>query len=146
MPWVISFIVSWILFFALVDYKTLRKNCIAGLATLALASIVDYGGQKIGLYAFYYLIIPWFGCSAFYKFGPVFTMGVIFAQHVPDNKWMQALNILICSLLFLMLELAIMNAGAAQYLKWNYYASFTVDVLAFSSLTWFTTAFLRDKN
>lgn len=145
MPWVISFISSWILFFALVDYKALKRNMYGGLLTLLLGSIVDYGGQQLGLYSFYELIIPWAGCSIFYKFGPIFTMGILFSQHVPNNKWLQAINIIIVSILYALLELSIISAGVAEYIHWNIFASLSIDFLAFSSLTWFTLAFLRKK-
>ena len=65
---------------------------------MGLATLVDWGGQHLGLYKFLDLIIPWFGCSAFYKFGPVFTMGIIFTQYVPKGKWLQGLHIIAMSI------------------------------------------------
>ena len=143
MPWVISFISAWILFFALIDYKTLNRNIYGGVLALLLGTIVDYGGQKLELYKFYQLIIPWAGCSAFYKFGPIFTMGVVFCQYVPRNKWLQAANIFAASSLYIMLELSILSTGVAEYLHWSIIASFLVNILAFCSLTWFTVSFVR---
>lgn len=143
MPWVISFIISWILFFVLVDYKTLNRNIYGGVLALLLGTIVDYGGQKLELYKFYQLIISWAGCSAFYKLGPIFTMGVVFCQYVPRSKWLQAANIFAVSSLYIMLELCIISTGVAEYLHWNVIASFLVNILAFCSLTWFTISFVR---
>jgi hypothetical protein len=143
MPWVISFISSWILFFILVDYKTLRKNIYGGILALLLASIVDYGGQKLELYSFYQIIIPWAGCSAFYKFGPIFTMGIIFCQYVPRNKWLQVANIFAASSLYIMLEISIISTGVAEYIHWSTFASFLIILLAFCSLTWVTIVFIR---
>lgn len=143
MPWVISFISAWILFFALVDYKTLKKNIYGGIFALLLGTVVDYGGQKLELYRFYQLIIPWAGCSAFYKLGPIFTMGIIFCQHVPRNKWLQLVNIFAVSGFYIMLELSIISTGVAKYIHWSPIASYLINLLAFSSLTWFAAAFLR---
>ncbi|HYF75348.1 MAG TPA: CBO0543 family protein [Candidatus Nitrosocosmicus sp.] len=145
MPWVISFISSWVLFFLLTDNKSLKKNIMGGILALLLGSLVDYGGQKLGLYSFYEIIIPWATCSAFYKFGPIFTMGVLFCQHVPQNKWLQLAHIVACSILYILLELSVISTGVAEYLHWNILASFTVNILAFCSLTWFTLAFIRGK-
>lgn len=143
MPWVISFIVSWVLFFILVDKATLMKNIFGGLLILIIASIVDWGGQKLELYTFKDLIIPWFGCSAFYKFGPVFTMGILFIQSVPNKKWWQTLNIFVFSIIFLALERLITLTNVAQYIHWNILASLLVDILTFASLTWFAIEFLK---
>lgn len=145
MPWVISFIASWVLFFLLVDKRTLKRNIYGGLLALALGSIVDYGGNKMGLYEFYDIIISWAGCSAFYKLGPIFTMGIVFCQCVPRGKWLQAANIFAASILYIMLELSIISSGVARYIHWTTIASFVINLLAFSSLTWFTTTFLRDN-
>lgn len=145
MPWIISFIVSWILFILLVDKNKIKTSIWGGIATLSLASFVDWGGQQLKLYAFTDLIIPWFGCSAFYKFGPVFTMGVLFVQGISGKKWMQLLNILMYSLIFLSLEQVIIRTGVAQYIHWHFLASLLVDIWALASLTWFAMAFLKVK-
>ncbi|WP_202710834.1 hypothetical protein [Sporosalibacterium faouarense] len=145
MPWIVSFILSWILFFLLIDFKQLKTNIWGGIVALILASFVDWGGQKLGLYEFHDLIIPWFGCSAFYKFGPVFVIGILFAQYLPRKKKLQGLNIIVQSILFLCLENLIIRTGTAEYVRWHILASLTADLLAFSSLTWFTIAFLKKE-
>ena len=143
MPWIISFIVSWVLFLVLVDKASLKTNIFGGLLALTLASIVDWGGQRLELYVFKDVIIPWFTCSAFYKFGPVFTMGVLFSQSIPEKKVWQALNIFVFTILYLALEYLIILTGVAQYIHWHILASFIVNILTLTSLTWFTLTFLR---
>src|SRR5690554_2739400 len=145
MPWVISFFISWILFFTLVDYKELKRNIFGGIAALILGSIVDWGGQKLNLYQFYDVIIPWAGCSAFYKFGPILVMGILFSQSIPKKLWMQTLNILVFSLLYLFLEAFIINVGVAEYVNWHILASFLFNVLTFSALTYFSQSFLKNN-
>ncbi|MDD3705870.1 MAG: hypothetical protein PHC45_07405 [Clostridiaceae bacterium] len=145
MPWVISFVISWILFFVLSDNKNLKKYIWGGVLAVLLASIVDYGGQKLRLYAFHEIIIPWATCSAFYKFGPIFTMGILFSQYVPKSKWLQTAHIIACSALYILLELIIINTGVAEYIHWNTLASFFINVVTFGSLTWFTLVFIRHE-
>ncbi|NLI58016.1 MAG: hypothetical protein GX387_05770 [Clostridium sp.] len=145
MPWVISFFISWILFFTLVDYKELKRNIFGGIAALILGSIVDWGGQKLNLYQFYDVIIPWAGCSAFYKFGPILVIGILFSQSIPKKLWMQTLNILVFSLLYLFLEALIINVGVAEYVNWHILASFLFNVLTFSTLTYFSQSFLKNN-
>ena len=145
MPWVVSFLVSWALFFALVDFHTLKTHVSGGLLTLAAATLVDWGGQHLGLYKFYDLIIPWFGCSAFYIFGPVFTMGIIFSQYVPRRKWLQVLHIVMTSVFYLALEYFIIHTPVAAYARRHLLASAFVDVMTLSALTWVTTTFLKKE-
>lgn len=145
MPWVILFFISWILFFTLVDYKELKRNIFGGIAALILGSIVDWGGQKLNLYQFYDVIIPWAGCSAFYKFGPILVIGILFSQSIPKKLWMQTLNILVFSLLYLFLEALIINVGVAEYVNWHILASFLFNVLTFSTLTYFSQSFLKNN-
>lgn len=145
MPWVISFVISWILFFLLSDNKNLKKYIWGGVLAVLLASIADYGGQKLRLYDFHEIIIPWATCSAFYKFGPIFTMGTLFSQYVPKSKWLQTAHIIVCSTLYILLELIIINTGVAEYIHWNALASFFINVVTFGSLTWFTLVFIRHE-
>ncbi|NJD02054.1 MAG: hypothetical protein FIA99_05545 [Ruminiclostridium sp.] len=143
MPWIISFIVSWVLLLAVVDKASLKMNIFGGILALTLATIVDWGGQKLDLYVFKDVIIPWFSCSAFYIFGPIFTMGTLFSQSIPEKKGWQILNILAFSILYLAMEYLIILSGVAQYIHWHILASLIVDLTVLSSLTWFTLAFLR---
>jgi len=143
MPWVISFLICWILFFILIDYEKLKINILGGLSALILATIVDWGGQELELYKFCDVIIPWAGCSAFYKFGPILVMGTLFSQSIPKNGWMQALNILVFSLLYIFLEALTVSTGVAEYLHWHILASLLINILTFSSLTYFTKSFFK---
>jgi len=143
MPWLVSFAVSWALFLALVDFRRLPRNISGGILTLAMATLVDWGGPRLGLYRFTDPVVPWFGCSAFYQFGPVFTMGVVFAQYVPAGKWLQTVNILLFTVFYATLEYFLVRAGVGTYLHWHLLASAFIDTVTFGSLTWFTLAFLR---
>ncbi|AEG60907.1 hypothetical protein Desru_2681 [Desulforamulus ruminis DSM 2154] len=141
MPWVIAAIVSWIIFYFLVDVWQLKRTIFGGLFTLALGSMVDWGGQQLDLYRFYDVIIPWAGCSMFYKFGPIFTMGILFTQYLPRKPILQVINILVVSLLYLAMEALILQTGVAEYRNWHILASLVVDMGAFTSLTWFAQTF-----
>lgn len=117
-----------------------------GFVAVIMAVIVDRGGQILQLYTFSDLLIPFFGCSLFYKIGPIFTMGVLFVQYVPENKWMQVLHILAFSSLFLLLEELLRMADVAKYVNWSSLASFVTNVFAFVFLTWAVLVFLRGKH
>lgn len=141
MPWVITAVISWIIFFVLVDVRQLKKTIFGGLLTITMASMVDWGGHELNLYQFYDEIIPWAGNSMFYIFGPVFTMGTLFTQYLPVSRVLQLINILVVSLLYLSVEALILQTQAAEYIHWHILASFLVDIGAFTILTWVAQTF-----
>lgn len=144
MPWLISFIVSWLIFFIFVDWKRLRFTLYGGLITLVLGTLVDWAGHEIGLYNFEDHLVRFAGNSFFYAFGPVFTMGVLFFQFLQRDRVAQMANIMAFSLTYLSMEYLIIQTGSAYYLHWHYLASFVVDILVFSALSYFGE-FIRDK-
>lgn len=141
MPWVITAVVSWILLYFLVDVWQLRRTILGGLFTLVLGSLVDWGGQTLNLYKFSDVIIPWAGCSIFYKFGPIFVIGILFTQYLPKSRTLQIINILVVSLLYLSMEALILQTRVAEYINWHILASLMVDIGAFTILTWFAQTF-----
>jgi len=145
MPWVIIFIVSWVLFLVFVDYRNLKNNIVGGFMAVGLATFVDNGAHHLKLYQFNDLIIPWAECPIFYIWGPVFTMGVLFVQFVPHHKWLQALHIVIFSITFAAVDFLFVQVSAAEYIHWHWLASFFVNMLAFGTLTWVTQNFIREK-
>lgn len=141
MPWVITGVVSWVLFYFLVDVSQLKRTIFGGIFTVALGSLVDWGGQKLNFYKFYDVIIPWANCSIFYKFGPIFIMGILYIQYLPRKRSLQIINIVVVSLLYLAIETLIIQTHAAEYRNWHPLASLTVDIVAFTCLTWFAQTF-----
>lgn len=145
MVWVIAFIISWLIFLFLVDFKQLPRTIYGGLFTLILGIIVDWGGQRLEFYKFYDPVIGWNGCSVFYLLGPVFNMGVIFAQYLPRDRVLKVINIVVSSGLYLVMELLVVKTGTARYIHWHYLASLVIDLAAFTSLTWLAEHFNLHK-
>ncbi|MDO7788602.1 CBO0543 family protein [Desulforamulus aquiferis] len=136
MPWLIAGVISWIIFYILVDFKQLRRTVYAGLFASLMATFVDWGGQRLGFYRFDEMLLPIANAPIFYIFGPVFVVGVLFAQHLPRNKSLQIVNIFIVSLLYLSLEYLLIQTNAARHLNWHLLASFSVNLAAFTILTY----------
>ncbi|MFZ5644225.1 MAG: hypothetical protein ACOY46_11590 [Bacillota bacterium] len=145
MPWAITFIVCWVLFFIFVDLRKLKDNIIGGILAVALATFVDNGARILCLYEFNDLIISWVGLPVFYIWGPIFTMGVLFMQYVPQHKWLQALHVLVFSITFAAVDFLLVQVNAADYIHWHWLASFFVNCVCFGSLTWITQAFIRKR-
>lgn len=145
MPWVIVFVICWILFFCFVDSKMLRENIFGGLVAVGMATIVDCGAQHLSLYEFYNLIISWAGCPIFYIFGPIFTMGILFVQFIPPGKWLKTIHIIVFSFTFAVMDYLTVQINTARYIHWHSLASFFVNILSFCTLTWIATTFIREK-
>ena len=145
--WIVSFIVSWIVFFMLVDYKLLKKTIAIGFITVVLQLYVDYYAGKYGLYKISNAYITLFDSSAFFAFGIPFTLGIIFVQYLPRNRsWLKLINVLVWSSLFLAFEMLAIYAGILTYTNWNTFNSFTVNVSAFIILGWIWEMFAGKHN
>ncbi len=137
MPWVISFVISWIVFLSFVDTKRIKYTIYGGIITIFMATVVDWAGQQLNLYEFSDNVIVWAGNSLFYILGPVFTMGVLFFQFLQRDRILQTGNVVVFSLAYLAVESLIISANVARYINWHYLASFFVDILVFTTLSFF---------
>ncbi|MGB9804186.1 MAG: hypothetical protein ACPLUI_10295 [Desulfofundulus sp.] len=136
MPWVISFAISWLVFFALADCRRCAPLLAGGLAAVILQLSCDTTGYYLNLYRILDPVLPLFNSSAFFTLGPVFTMGALFGQYLPSRRWLQGLHIIAFSGLFLLEEHMYVLAGVLKYVSWNHPASLLVDLLVFATLAW----------
>lgn len=133
--WLVSAIVSWIIFFLLVDWSRIKYTLWGGFITSALQLVVDTGAIHLNLYqveSVYYILTS----SVFFTFGVVFTIGVLYAQTLPENRWMQALSIVVATTLFSSQELLFLKIEVLEYINWRHAASVFVNILVFISYTW----------
>jgi len=145
LPWIITFIVGWTIFLLLADKNNLR-SMLGGFAASIMATSTDYAGANwFSLYDFYDVIIPWGGCSFFYIFGVIFTIGTLFCQYYPQKIWLKIFHVLIMSLFFLGAETLLIRVGVAAYVNWNIWASLFMNILAFCTLSWLTEIFKLNK-
>ncbi|RKO66533.1 hypothetical protein [Desulfofundulus salinus] len=136
MPWVISFAISWLVFFALADRRRYMPLLVGGLAAVIVQLLTDNMGHYLNLYRISDPVLPIFYSSAFFTFGPVFTMGALFGQYLPSLRWLQGLHIMAFSGLFLLEERMFMLAGVLVYTHWDHFASLLVNTLVFTGLAW----------
>ncbi|OAT80760.1 hypothetical protein [Desulfotomaculum copahuensis] len=142
MPWLISFVLAWLLFFLFADRPRLNRTVWGGIIALLMATFVDWGLQRLGLYKFTDLLISFAGCPVFYKFGPTFVIGILFVQFIPRGRWWQLLHILVFALAYLSLEILFTETGVAGYIHWHPLASLSLDLLVFTALTWVGRTFI----
>lgn len=79
MPWIITFIVSWIIFFLLVDWRYIKYTVWGGLLALSFQLVVDEIAIGLNLYDFSNVVIRIFDSSLFFTLGAPFCIGVLYA-------------------------------------------------------------------
>jgi len=135
-PWVVSFVVAWLLFLALVRWPLLRYTAWGGLAAALVQVANDALMIRQGLYRIEQPLAPFLHSSAFFSLGPPLALGVLFIQYLPRAPWLQALNVAVWAALFLGLETLLCQSGVLVYQHWNPALSYFVDILVMGFLTW----------
>ncbi|MCS5696024.1 hypothetical protein [Desulfofundulus thermocisternus] len=136
MPWLIAFAISWLVFFALARREFWISHLAGGLSACIIQLATDFIGYDLELYQVSSPLLSIFCSSAFFTFGPVFTMGALFGQYLPGARWLQGLHVLVFSGLFLLQEHMFMLAGVLDYINWYHPASFMINFLVFVFLAW----------
>jgi hypothetical protein len=145
MEWIILFLICWILFISLVDLKTLKINIWCGIMAVLLQLSIDSQAITHGFYRINNPVISILGSSGLFVFGPVFTIGVLFAQFHPVNKWMRIINVLVIAGIFSIQELFLISRHVLVYLSWHYIDSITVNICAIIILSWFSIVILYKR-
>lgn len=137
MEWPILFIINWIVFVTLVDWKKLKKNIFGGLFIVAVAIFVDYHYTSLGFYIIHDPFIKCLGSSLFFLFGPVFVTGTLMAQYHPCKRLMTIINIIVICTLYSIIELVLVSRGVVEYINWNYFTSLIINIGAITVQSWF---------
>ncbi|KHO63111.1 hypothetical protein THYS13_12160 [Thermoanaerobacter sp. YS13] len=134
MPWIITFIVSWIIFFLLVDWRYIKYTVWGGLLALGFQLVVDEIAIGLNLYDFSNVVIKIFNSSLFFTFGAPFCIGVLYAQTYPRNNILRFINVIVLTALFFVMEYSLVHIGVLKYLHWHYLYSLIIDVAALLAL------------
>jgi hypothetical protein len=139
--WIVVFIVSWVLFLILADWRQLKRSIWGGIAAAVLQILVDSSAMKHGLYVIDNPVLQIFDSSVFFTFGPVFTIGVLLVQFHPVKRWMRIANVLIIAALYSVQELMLLTREL-RYLNWHFFGSLVVNVSAMIIFSWFAMVVL----
>ncbi len=136
MEWLILFLINWILFFALIDWKTLKTNIWGGVFAACMQIFVDSQFISHGYYRIHRPIISVLGSSLFFILGPVFVIGVLFTQYHPAKKWAVILYVPVVSTMFSIVEFFLLKRKALEYMNWQQIDSIGVNIAAIGLLSW----------
>jgi hypothetical protein len=145
MEWVIIFVVSWLLFFLLVDWKELKTNLWCGIVAVALQLAIDTQAMNHGWYKINRGVLWVFGSSAFFVMGPVLVIGIFMAQFHPTKRWMRVINVIVLSSFYSIFELLVLARKVLVYIDWHYTESLIINTCAMAILSWFTIVVLDKK-
>jgi len=134
--WIYSFIVCWIVFFLLVDLKTLKKNIWAGIVCSLLEFIQDAFAPWFDMFYVKKGVIYLLGTSAFFTFGVAFTMGILIMQFLPSNRYLQLVHILSFSVGFVFFEFLLVKYGLLVEVHWDYKISIFGNVIIMGAIAW----------
>ncbi|MBM7856189.1 hypothetical protein JOC37_002622 [Desulfohalotomaculum tongense] len=133
--WITTFIMSWVIFILLVDIKRLKYTLWGGITTILLQLIVDTGADKMGIYEVSGPV-KLGGTPAFFTFGIALTIGILFVQFIPINRWLKIAHIVVTATLFLGLEYLLVQRHLINYFHWNIGASWFTNIMVFIVITW----------
>jgi hypothetical protein len=145
MEWLILFIVSWILFFFLVDYKALKSNIWCGLLAVFLQLVIDTNSIQQGRYSINNSFVSILGSSICFVLGPVIVMATLLAQFHPEKRWIRILNIFAFSALYSLQELLLLLSGSLTYNAWIFFDSLIINTIVMMALSWFSIVVLKKK-
>ncbi len=145
MEWVTYSTLNWIIFFLLVDWKTLKKNMLGGFLAIAFACIVD--SHKVQHEAYYLknLILELHETSVFFLLGPAFVIGTLIVQYHPAKRWLVVVNVFVFTGFFTAMEYTLVEIGVIEYIHWHYYDSIIINFAAFFTLSWFSIVVMNKK-
>ncbi|AIS52960.1 hypothetical protein TKV_c18090 [Thermoanaerobacter kivui] len=134
MPWIVTFVISWIILFALVDLKSLKYTIWSGFLASAFQLIVDGIAIHLNLYSFSNVVVRIFDSSLFFSLGAPFCIGILYAQTYPKSNFFRLINVFVSTALFFVMEYSLIYVGVLKYIHWHYLYSLVVDLAALLSL------------
>lgn len=143
MDWIILAIVSWVLFFLLVDWSTIKRNIWCGLAAVLLQILVDNTGISHGFYAIQNCDFLIAHSSVFFTMGPVFVVGVLISQYHPQKRIFKILCVMILATLYTLQEALLLARENVVYKNWHFADSVGVNLMAMIILNWFAMVVLN---
>lgn len=134
MPWLITFVISWIILIVLIDLKEIKFTIWGGIFAALFQLIVDNIAIHLNLYHFSDVIIKIFNTALFFTFGSPFCIGILYAQVYPKNNILRLVSVFVLTILFFAMEYSLIYVGALKYVHWHYLFSITVDIGALLGL------------
>lgn len=145
MEWVLLFIISWILFILLIDYRALKINIWCGFFAIFLQLSVDTYAMNHGLYIVNRYTVNVWGSSLFFVIGPVFVISILMSQYHPRRRGLRIISIFVYTLLYSIQELLLLFSGSLKYIEWKFYNSLVINICAMALISWFTIVVLNKK-
>jgi hypothetical protein len=145
MEWLILFIISWLLFFILVDFKKLRIHVWSGLLAAFIQLVFDAKALSTELYRIPGSTLKLWGSPIYFTFGLVFVVGVLFSQYHPQKNQLIIAHVFVITILYTLTEILLVQRGAVIYLSWNILNSLLINSGVILILSWFSIILFHQK-
>lgn len=149
-PWLFAFLISFILFLVLVDWRQLHINIYGGIISVAYKLIESNVAYNAGLWKHYSTWTP-VNSIPFLEFvnvssaGIAFTMGIIYFQLLPKKLGWQFVHAFIWTIFYTLLNAILQGYGLLMYVHFRVYGVTHV-LIFFLSIAWFKTFWLQQEN
>lgn len=136
MGWWIFFLIVFTTTLLLVPKDSWKRLFFAGIAGLFIVLPIDSTLVTLGAFKFNFNELNVLGLPLPYWISYI-PGGILFA-HFHPTKWLQRLLYIIFSAAsYALIEFITMQSGLFQHLNWNILNSFILNILGFTTLTWF---------
>jgi hypothetical protein len=127
---------AWSAALILVPFKHWKKSWPAGIIGMLVVFFLDDTLVYLGAFKFWDGGIYLFGLSLYYWLS-YFPGGIIFDYLRPHKHIWRLAYILTFAAVYLMIELVMVYVGYFQYIKWNAFMSFMLNIVGFTLMMWY---------
>ena len=145
MGWILFMIFLWSAALILVPLKHWKKSWPVGIFGMASIYAIDSTLVYLGAFRFWHGGAYLSGLPLYYWVS-YFPGGIIFDYFRPRRHIWRLLYILITAAIYLMIELIMIYFGYFQYVNWNAFMSYQLNVVGFTVSMWFAEWLEEGRN
>ena len=136
MGWIIFMISVWVSALLIVPLRSWRKSWPVGIFGLACIYVLDNTLAGLGAFKFWHGGIYLSGLPLFYWVS-YFPGGILFDYLRPHKHGSRLVYMLIIAAAYLIIELVMVYVGYFQYVNWNIYRAYLLNLVGFTVSMWF---------
>jgi surface polysaccharide O-acyltransferase-like enzyme len=130
---------------AFVPLKHWKKSWAVGIVAMVVVFSLDNTMEHLGAFKFWYGGIYVYGLPLFYWLC-YFPGGIMFDYLRPHKHIWRLAYILIIAAVYLMIELVMVYSGYFQYVRWNAFMSYLLNVVGFTITMWYAEWLEEGRN
>lgn len=133
MIWFILFVLLFITMAIYVPANKIKRLWSAGVLGMIILYVIDSTLIWLGAFSYSYPYLT--GLPIFYLLS-AFPTSVLLCNYCPQKEILRLYYILIVSAILLILEYIVNGLGYLQYIRWNLFRSYMINITLFSTILW----------